>query len=152
MTRRKHEETKEVEVKLYDEKKVAAALGVRRRFVCRWRESMGERGKHFAIMDGQVAITDQGLIAVTEAMGLKFSIEVFKEAEIKKTGVITVAVYFQPPNRNVLLVKRADNKVFPEHVEVHDSSLFRIGDTFEAIEKSDGNGLVFYGRWPETGW
>ncbi len=138
--------------KLYDEKKVAAALGIRRRFVCQWRETFGERNKHWTCAEGEVAITEQGLKALTEALGMRVKPDIFKEAELKKTGLVTVSVYFKPPNWNKLLARRADNKLFPEHVQVRDSSLFRIGDTFEAIPAGDGNGLVFYGRWPEAGW
>lgn len=150
MARRPTEEVKEQ--RLYDEKKLAASIGVRRRFVCRWRETMGERDKHWTNVEGQVAITEKGLAAMSEAMGMKPDIGVFKGAEIEKNGRVTVTVYYKPPNRNKLLVRRVDNKKFPEHVQVRDSSLFRIGDTFEAIEAKEGNGLVFYGRWPEAGW
>lgn len=150
MARRPTEEVKEQ--RLYDEKKLAASIGVRRRFVCRWRETLGERERHWKAVDGQVAITDDGIASLALSLGMEIKKAALTDATLEKNGRVTVAVYYKPPNRNKLLVRRVDNKKFPEHVQVRDSSLFRIGDTFEAIEAKDGNGLVFYGRWPEAGW
>ena len=150
MSRRQTEEFKEQ--KLYDEKKVAGVIGIRRRFVCRWRETMGERERHWKTVDGQAAITEEGIVSLLASLGMEVKKDGLKEALFEKNGRVTCTVYLKPPNRNKLLVRRLDNKKFPEHVQVKDSSLFRIGDTFEAVAAADGNGLVFYGRWPESGW
>lgn len=141
----------QMQLDLYDEKKVAVIAGVRRRFIVRWRQALGARAEDWGTRSGRVGLTRTGVCKALAAVSVRADLERIERDALleQKKGAVSVRVFRLPMNTRVLLCSRiemADMAV----VRVRDNTVFRVGDEFDAYE--EGGVLVHHGDWPERGW
>lgn len=136
----------------YDERLLAIAAGCRRRFISRWRSSLGARNEDWVVECGRVALTDSGARKAMSALGIRVDWRrAAKEARfVKKAGLVSVRVFKLPLNVRLALCYRLDRHELVG-VRVRDNRAFRIGDEFDATEGA-GGALELLGDWPVRGW
>lgn len=136
--------------RLFDEKKLASAVGVRRRHVARWRMSSAVREDHWKVVDGCVALTHRGCLQAGKDVGFSVSKRILEACLFeKKLAAVSVRVKLTPRNLRVCLCVRLDTNALAT-VQVRDNRVFRVHDEFDAV--CTETGLAHYGRWPEAGW
>lgn len=144
---------------LYDEWLIAKKIGMRPRFVVRWRRERGKEGVDYERVRGcdeagqayeRIGLTIHGARRAAEAENYRPVSP--KGCELVRRG-IQVEVKLMPSNPRILICERvaARETGALDNVFVRDSSCFRIGDEMVA-ERDEGvlkkNGGVFaQGEW-----
>ena len=147
------------EAALYDEWLIAKKIGMRPRFVVRWRRERGKEGVDFERVRGcdangqayeRIGLTIHGARRAAEAENYRPCSP--KGCELVRRG-IQVEVKRMPSNPRILICERvaARETGALDNVFVRDSACFRIGDEMVA-ERDEGvlkkNGGVFaQGEW-----
>jgi hypothetical protein len=136
----------------FDERLLAREAGVRRRFVARWRYSLGAREEDWVVEGGRVALTEEGARKAMAALGVRvnWARAALTAAFEKKEGAVSVRVFKCPTNVKTALCMRLDRQELVV-VRVRDNRTLRAGDEFDAAECAGGE-LELLGSWPAAGW
>ena len=137
---------------LLDEKKLAALVGVRRRFLARWRQTLGARDQDYAFEGTRVALTVDGARKACRDIGAPMNTAMaIREACLEKNGEgISVRVKLCPQNEKIVLAVRLDTND-AVIVSVRSNLAMRVNDEFDAFDEGSGH-LCQRGSWPERGW
>lgn len=153
------------ELFLYDEWLFAKKLGVKPRFVVRWRRERGEEGKHYERVRGyenarayeRIGLTAAGAEAAAKAFG--FMPVDPSGCELRREG-IQAEVVKVPSNGRLVICERVGaarvevngKKTGPlDNVTVRSNGAYRVGDEFVTVREGDalvkqGNGFL-PGEW-----
>lgn len=127
---------------VYSDADVCRLLGWRRRRLAEARKK-GARGTVWACVGCRCGMLEGWL---KEQLGAKKNTARPMEAD---GGLVSVRVRQRPLNTRIVLCERLWDGVLVS-VRVRDSSLFLLGDEFDA--QQDRSGLFYAGHWPERGY
>ncbi len=136
---------------LYDELRLSRVIGIRRRFIARWRGKHGREGD-FGFLRMRVGMTEGGVRRMCEALRF-LPPESLEGAELEDDAEVVSVRVIRPGAEGARWVgcrRLVDGAVV--NVFVRDAGKFVAGDEFDVRVKGDVLEFGGCARWPEGLW